>query len=76
MRVKKCEFITGISMVLPLSCVYGVDKQQLYPPGLQMNLRAAQQELRSRSPHVGLPLLALEALVVVTLGMLLVGIFA
>jgi hypothetical protein len=41
-----------------------------------MNLRTAQQELRSRSPHVGLPLLALEALVVVSLGLLLVGVFA
>jgi hypothetical protein len=76
MPVKKCEFITGISMVFPLSCVYGDFKQYIYPPGLQMNLRAAQQELRSRSPHVGLPLLALEAVVVVTVGMLLVGVFA
>jgi hypothetical protein len=76
MRFKKCEFITGFSMVLPGSCVYGVSIQKLYPPGLQMNLRTAQQELRSRSPHVGLPLLALEALVIVSLGMLLVGVFA
>jgi len=41
-----------------------------------MNLRAAQKELRSRSPHVGFPMLALEALVVISLGMLLVGVFA
>lgn len=41
-----------------------------------MNLRAAQKELGSRSPHVGLFALALEALVVVSLGMLLVGVFA
>jgi hypothetical protein len=41
-----------------------------------MNLRAAQKELRGRSPHVALPWLALEALVVVSLSMLLVGFFA
>jgi hypothetical protein len=40
-----------------------------------MNLRAAQKELRSRSPHVELSMLALEALVLVSLGMLLVGLF-
>ena len=40
-----------------------------------MNLRVAQKELRSRSPHVTLPMLALEALVVISVGMLLVGFF-
>jgi hypothetical protein len=44
--------------------------------GITMNLRAAQKELRGRSPHVALPWLALEALVVVSLSMLLVGYFA
>jgi hypothetical protein len=41
-----------------------------------MNLRAAQKELRSRSPQVGLQTLALEALVVVSVSILLVGFFA
>ena len=41
-----------------------------------MNLRAAQKELRSRSPHVELPVLALEALIMVSVGVLLVGLFA
>ena len=41
-----------------------------------MNLRAAQKELRSRSPDVILPLLVLEGLVVIGLGWLLVGVFA
>tara|TARA_R110002049_G_scaffold185213_5_gene353460 strand:- start:3201 stop:3326 length:126 start_codon:yes stop_codon:yes gene_type:complete len=41
-----------------------------------MNLRAAQKELRGRSPDVTIPLLALEVLVVVSAGWLLVGIFA
>ncbi len=41
-----------------------------------MNLRAAQKELRSRSPDVTMPLLLLEALVVVAVGWLLVGLFA
>ncbi|MEZ5501892.1 MAG: hypothetical protein R3E50_04250 [Halioglobus sp.] len=41
-----------------------------------MNLRAAQKELRSRSPHVELAALAIEALVVVSLGWVLVGVFA
>jgi len=41
-----------------------------------MNLRVAQKELRSRSPHVAFPALALEALVVISLGMLLVVLFA
>ena len=44
--------------------------------GIYMNLRAAQKELRSRSPHVAMPMLALEALVLVCLGMVLVGYFA
>lgn len=44
--------------------------------GKTMNLRAAQKELRGRSPHVVLPWLALEALVVVSLSMLLVRFFA
>jgi hypothetical protein len=51
--------------------------QKLYhKQGIGMNLRAAQKELRSRSPDVGFPMLALEALVVISLGMLLVGVFA
>lgn len=41
-----------------------------------MNLRAAQKELRSRSPHVAFPVLALEALVVISLSFVLVGVFA
>jgi len=41
-----------------------------------MNLRAAQKELRSRSPHVALPALALEAVVLVSLCVVLVGFFA
>jgi hypothetical protein len=44
--------------------------------GINMNLRAAQKELRSRSPHVAMPMLALEALVMVSLGLVLVGYFA
>ena len=40
-----------------------------------MNLRAAQKELRGRSPDVTIPLLALEALVVISVGWLLVGLF-
>ncbi len=41
-----------------------------------MVLQAAQKELRSRSPHVGFPVLALEALVVITFSIFLVGVFA
>lgn len=41
-----------------------------------MNLRAAQKELGSRSPRVGLNMLALETLVIVSLGMVLAGLFA
>ncbi len=41
-----------------------------------MNLRAAQKELRSRSPHVAFPVLAAEAVVIVTIGVILAGIFS
>jgi hypothetical protein len=41
-----------------------------------MNLRAAQKELRSRSPNVLLPVLALETLVVVSFSWILVSLFA
>ena len=44
--------------------------------GFVMNLRAAQKELGSRSPHVAFPVLALEALVVISLSIILVGVFA
>jgi hypothetical protein len=40
-----------------------------------MNLRAAQKELRSRSPHVAFQILALEALVIISVSWFLVGIF-
>jgi len=40
-----------------------------------MNLRAAQKELKSRSPHVTLSVLALEAAGVFLAGMALVSIF-
>ncbi len=41
-----------------------------------MNLQAAQKELRGRSPYVTLPLVALEVLVIIGAGWLLVGLFA
>ena len=41
-----------------------------------MNLRAAQKELRGRSPHVAFPTLVVEGLVMLGLGILLVGLFA
>lgn len=41
-----------------------------------MNLRAAQNELGSRPPEVTAPVLALEALVMVSVSILLVGLFA
>lgn len=41
-----------------------------------MNLRAAQKELRGRSPNVAFPTLVMEGLVMVALGILLVGVFA
>ena len=44
--------------------------------GGDMILRAAQKELRSRSPHVELSMLAVEAVVLVSIGVLLVGLFA
>lgn len=44
--------------------------------GIVMNLRAAQKELRGRSPEVTFPVLALEALVIVAVGWILVGVFA
>ena len=44
--------------------------------GVVMNLRAAQKELSSRSPHVELSMLALETVVLVSIVALLVGIFA
>ena len=53
-----------------------IQELQRVAVGDNMNLRAAQKELRSRSPHVELPVLALEALVLVLVGMLLVGFFA
>ena len=41
-----------------------------------MNLRAAQKELRSRSPEVGVTVLLAETVVIFGAGMLLVGLFA
>ena len=41
-----------------------------------MNLRAAQKELRSRAPQVTAPALALEAVVMVSISIVLVGLFA
>jgi len=43
---------------------------------VRMNLHAAQKELHGRLPRVTAPLLALEALVVISFSYLLVGIFA
>jgi hypothetical protein len=43
---------------------------------LVMNLRAAQKELRGRSPDVALPVLVLETLVMIAVGWVLVGVFA
>ena len=43
--------------------------------GVFMVLRAAQKELRSRSPKVGVSMLALEAATLVSFSMLLVAIF-
>lgn len=40
-----------------------------------MVLRAAQKELRSRSPKVEFQMLALETVVLVLVGMVLVGLF-
>jgi len=53
-----------------------VYKSDIKKSGLVMNLRAAQKELRSRSPHVAFPVLALEALVVISFSFILVGVFA
>jgi len=41
-----------------------------------MNLRAAQKELRSRSPYVAFPMLAAEAVVIVSIGYFLAGVFS
>ena len=41
-----------------------------------MNLRAAQKELRGRAPTVTAPVLALEALVMVGVSFMLVSFFA
>jgi hypothetical protein len=41
-----------------------------------MNLRTAQKELAGKTPRVNAPVLAMEALVVVSLSFVLVGIFA
>lgn len=41
-----------------------------------MNLRTAQKELGSRPPRVNAQVLAMEALIVVSLSYVLVGIFA
>jgi hypothetical protein len=41
-----------------------------------LNLRAAQKELGSRSPDVAFPVLAAEAVVIVTVGVFLAGIFS
>ncbi len=41
-----------------------------------MNLRAAQKELAVRAPQVTAQALALEALVVVSISLVLVGLFA
>jgi hypothetical protein len=43
--------------------------------GVFMNLRAAQKELRSRSPQVEVSMLALEAAALVSFSMLLVALF-
>jgi hypothetical protein len=40
-----------------------------------MNLRAAQKELRSRSPRIEVSMLALEAAALVSFSMLLVALF-
>ena len=41
-----------------------------------MNLQAAHKELHGRTPRVRAPLLALEALVVISVSYALVGLFA
>jgi len=41
-----------------------------------MNLRAAQKELRSRSPDVTFPVLVAEAVVIVSIGIMLAGLFS
>jgi hypothetical protein len=41
-----------------------------------MNLRVAQKELRSRGPEVTPKVLALEAIIVLSISMVLVGVFA
>ena len=41
-----------------------------------MNMHAAQKELHGRTPEVTLRLLALEAVVIVSISMVLVGLFA
>ncbi len=41
-----------------------------------MNLRAAQKALRSRGPEITAPALALEAVVMVSISIVLVGLFA
>ena len=43
---------------------------------ITVNLQAAHKELHSRTPRVGAPLLALEALVVISVSYALVGWFA
>jgi len=40
---------------------------------VEVNLRAAQKELRSRAPEVTAPVLALEAIVIVSVSIVLVG---
>lgn len=52
-----------------------IQELQRVAGGVSMNLRAAQKELRSRSPHVEFQVLALEAVVLVSVGVLLVGLF-
>lgn len=57
------------------SVAYVYTKATVCGGGGIMILRTAQKELRSRSPQVGVAMLVLEAVVLVSLGMLLVGLF-
>ncbi len=52
-----------------------IQKLRRIKVGGDMILRAAQKELRSRSPHVEITVLAIEAVVLFSLAVLLVELF-
>lgn len=63
-------------MSLPCSGVLYVYTNAINAEVATVNLQAAHKELHGRTPRVRAPLLALEALVVLSVSYALVGLFA